>query len=236
MNADGILGANRNIMSYNLYAYCDNDPIVMVDTEGYGILFVLAVGIIGGIASGGAKVVSNKLQGRKWNEGLHSAFIGGFVTTSFSVIPSTAIFSGILGSIAESGSEEVEQYISGEKSFNKFDLLDSVGNISKDIVIDYSTDSLIDKVEMPGKTKINPQWGQPQSTKTIKTSNYTKKIIRNERADFVLNAGTNYYLDQPDRNKDNKVSSSCYWWDTFNVLNGNVAIGAAVGAGLLFML
>ncbi len=236
LNADGILGANRNIMSYNLYAYCDNDPIVMVDTEGYGILFVLAVGIIGGIASGGAKVVSNKLQGRKWNEGLHSAFIGGFVTTSFSVIPSTAIFSGILGSIAESGSEEVEQYISGEKSFNKFDLLDSVGNISKDIVIDYSTDSLIDKVEMPGKTKINPQWGQPQSTKTIKTSNYTKKIIRNERADFVLNAGTNYYLDQPNRNKDNKVSSSCYWWDTFNVVNGNVAIGASVGAGLLFML
>ena len=37
INADGILGANQDILSYNLFAYCSNNPINFCDSTGRGI-------------------------------------------------------------------------------------------------------------------------------------------------------------------------------------------------------
>ncbi len=37
INADEILGANQDILSYNLYAYVSNNPIVENDVNGYGL-------------------------------------------------------------------------------------------------------------------------------------------------------------------------------------------------------
>lgn len=34
INADGIIGANSDILGYNLYAYCSNNPIAAVDFDG----------------------------------------------------------------------------------------------------------------------------------------------------------------------------------------------------------
>lgn len=34
INADGIIGANQDILSYNLYAYCSNNPIMNTDIDG----------------------------------------------------------------------------------------------------------------------------------------------------------------------------------------------------------
>ena len=34
INADGTVGANKDILSYNLYAYCSNNPITNTDSEG----------------------------------------------------------------------------------------------------------------------------------------------------------------------------------------------------------
>ena len=38
LNADGILGANRDMMAYNLYIYCSNNPIMGIDSNGQGWL------------------------------------------------------------------------------------------------------------------------------------------------------------------------------------------------------
>lgn len=38
LNADGILGANEDILAYNLYAYVSNNPIMYSDELGYGII------------------------------------------------------------------------------------------------------------------------------------------------------------------------------------------------------
>ena len=35
LNADGLLGANGDILSYNQFAYCSNNPIIYYDHEGY---------------------------------------------------------------------------------------------------------------------------------------------------------------------------------------------------------
>ena len=41
------LGASDNVLSYNLYNYCENNPIVHIDSEGNA-----AANIIGGIVGG----------------------------------------------------------------------------------------------------------------------------------------------------------------------------------------
>ena len=34
LNADGVIGANGGIMGYNMFAYCDNNPVMYVDPNG----------------------------------------------------------------------------------------------------------------------------------------------------------------------------------------------------------
>ena len=49
INADDYLGANQDILSYNLYAYCSNNPIKYVDPSGHSIILIaLAVGLVAG--------------------------------------------------------------------------------------------------------------------------------------------------------------------------------------------
>ena len=38
VNADGIVGANGGIMGYNMFAYCNNNPVMYVDPNGFMVL------------------------------------------------------------------------------------------------------------------------------------------------------------------------------------------------------
>ena len=38
LNADGIVGANGGIQGYNLFAYCNNNPIIYIDISGMSLL------------------------------------------------------------------------------------------------------------------------------------------------------------------------------------------------------
>jgi len=50
----GYLGANGDLNSYNLYAYCSNNPVMYVDPSGNSIIAALIIGVIAGAAIGGA--------------------------------------------------------------------------------------------------------------------------------------------------------------------------------------
>ncbi len=45
VNADGVLGANQDLLSYNLFAYCSNNPVNYSDPSGYGLFDDLCDGI-----------------------------------------------------------------------------------------------------------------------------------------------------------------------------------------------
>jgi len=64
INADGYVNANGDLIGYNMYAYCSNNPIAYVDFNGESILFaviVLGAFTIGG-AVGGAIYANNEEQ------------------------------------------------------------------------------------------------------------------------------------------------------------------------------
>ena len=48
------LGANGDLVSFNLYAYCSNDPVNFTDPTGHSILTVLIIGVIVGGVIGGS--------------------------------------------------------------------------------------------------------------------------------------------------------------------------------------
>ena len=74
LNADGLLGANQDLLSYNLYAYCSNNPINCADPTGQFALEILTAGLaaVALIAAGtsflaagvaGAQTAQKQLQG-----------------------------------------------------------------------------------------------------------------------------------------------------------------------------
>ena len=86
MNADGLLGANQDLLSYNLFAYCSNNPIVFSDPTGCVIKEAAAILIVGatigalailsGLGVAGAQTAQQQLQGkldRAWNTRINAA-------------------------------------------------------------------------------------------------------------------------------------------------------------------
>lgn len=84
----------------NLYAYCNNNPVMNVDPLGTSFLVALIVGaIIAGIVSGTINTVSTAIQGGSALDCLGS-FVGGFITGS--VLGAATILGGgfVVGAIS----------------------------------------------------------------------------------------------------------------------------------------
>ncbi len=54
ISADGYINANGDLLGYNMYAYCSNNPVMYVDPTGEVIGTAILVGIISGAIIGGA--------------------------------------------------------------------------------------------------------------------------------------------------------------------------------------
>lgn len=75
INADIYISTGQGFAGNNMYQYCANNPITNYDKYG---TFILAAIAIGALASGTAKILTNKITGKEWNDGLvESLIIGG---------------------------------------------------------------------------------------------------------------------------------------------------------------
>ena len=68
VNADSFeyLGASEDIIGYNLFAYCENNPVVKIDSDGsFGIITWVVIGTVVGVtvgAVGGAHYAKHKMN------------------------------------------------------------------------------------------------------------------------------------------------------------------------------
>ncbi|HBP25376.1 MAG TPA: hypothetical protein DD618_00260 [Acholeplasmatales bacterium] len=84
----GYLGAGENLTSYNLYAYCNNNPVMYSDPTGnFPILLILCGILLGGLISGVSSVITAP-EGKRL-----AAFAGGFSGGFFGSVTAQAFMS-----------------------------------------------------------------------------------------------------------------------------------------------
>ena len=76
INGDDVelLGANGDFISYNLFAYCHNNPANMADSEG-NLAFFVATGVIGAVIGG----IAGYAATGTWQGALAGAAVGGVI-------------------------------------------------------------------------------------------------------------------------------------------------------------
>ena len=98
VNADRVFDANDSVTTYNQYAYCDNCPVIYLDSEGRGLFTSLVIGlVVGALVSG----IIEAAKGGDVEDIITSAVAGG-VSGLISVIPvfrNPYINSAIMGGV-----------------------------------------------------------------------------------------------------------------------------------------
>ena len=98
VNADRLFDANASVTTYNQYAYCDNCPVIYLDSEGRGLFTSLVIGfVVGALVSG----IIEAAKGGDVEDIIISAVAGG-VSGLISVIPvfrNPYINSAIMGGV-----------------------------------------------------------------------------------------------------------------------------------------
>jgi len=98
VNADRVFDANDSVTTYNQYAYCDNCPVIYLDSEGRGLFTSLVIGfVVGALVSG----IIEAAKGGDVEDIIISAVAGG-VSGLISVIPvfrNPYINSAIMGGV-----------------------------------------------------------------------------------------------------------------------------------------
>ena len=107
INADEQL--NDDILGNNMFAYCSCNPISRADNSGKGWVFACAV--VGLIAGGVTKIISNVACGKKWNDGVIGAAVGGAVYGIVAATTGNVIAAGYASAAAESLMNQVLSYV-----------------------------------------------------------------------------------------------------------------------------
>ena len=104
----------------NLYAYCDNNPVVRAD--GSGEFWHIIVGAaVGAVISTGVTVITNLATGEKWSDGLFTAALSGAASGALSMTGVT--FAGLVGgnAVISMATSTIEQ-VSENGGFENFDV------------------------------------------------------------------------------------------------------------------
>ena len=167
INADGQI--NDDILGTNLFAYCGNNPVTRADETGRG-WWVVAGALIGGIVGGVTKIVSNVTTGKKWNEGVIGATVGGAVYGGVLAATGNVWAAGFASAAAESLTNEVVSYIpkvsqaNGQtvtKKVTTGNVIDSTKTVLNDTAVNGTISAVTGKIA--GKiVPTNNGWFKPQ--------------------------------------------------------------------------
>lgn len=208
INADSYIQTAQGFYDKNVFAYCENNPVDRVDTEGDFWLFAAIGAAVGAAVGLVSKVVSNACTGRPLNEGLGGAIVGDAVSGAITTTGNTAL-ANYAGTAAGSATEEIISYTKGDKELNWDNVKQSAVTVARDTAVEGTIGTVTDRV-IP-KLKPTPV---PQTKKEV-----VKNIIYDSPRDFHVNTNSNIIT-----NGINNISRG-----NKNSASSNVGAGAVAG-------
>ena len=178
INADSQL--NDDILGANLFAYCGNNPVVRTDDTGEG-WWIPACMLVGAVAGAVTKIVSNVTTGKKWNDGVMGAAIGGAVYGGVLAVTGSVVAAGFASAAAETVTNEAVSYTSWakyngttKKKVNQDNVINSVANVIVDTALNGTVSSVTGA--MAGKiVPTNNGWFQPKKFTSSFVGKYAVK-------------------------------------------------------------
>ena len=117
------------MLGNNLFAYCNNNPVIRADSGGE-FWHIVAGAVVGGLISGAIKVVANAIEGNDLTDGLGIAMLSGAASGALAAT-GVGVVGMIAGNAAISMAENAANQVIDNKGFSNFD----VGDMMVDGVI-----------------------------------------------------------------------------------------------------
>ena len=151
----------------NLYAYCDNNPVMRSDYGG-DFWHIVIGATVGAIIGGAVKFASNLVEGKSATDGLATAMLAGAASGALATT-GVGIVGIVAGNAAISMAENVANQVVENKGFNNFDVAD--------MLIDAAIGGVSGALGGPGKgTKHLTNLGKQTVKRTFNTT--TNKGIK----------------------------------------------------------
>lgn len=163
-----------------MFTYCGNNPVVRSDDEGKG-WWAVACAIIGGIVGAATKVASNVTTGKKWNDGIIGASIGGAAYGGVLAATGNIVTAGYVGGAAEAVVNESLSYSplakkngTSRKTATSNNIANSIGNVAVNTAVNGTISAVTGKVASK-VVPTNNGWFKPQKFKSSFTGKYAVK-------------------------------------------------------------
>lgn len=175
INADTYSSTGQGFLGYNMFAYCNNNPVLYADSTGEFGWFTLAAAAIGAVIGAATQIVTNIATGEEWYSGVVGAAVGGAVYNAVAITTGSLVAASAASTAAESVTNEVISYVSGEKEFNAENVAKSLVHVATDVavntVVTAATGKLAEKV-----VKINKGWFKPKKLISSFTGKYAQRV------------------------------------------------------------
>ena len=139
----------NNVKSANLFAYCQNDPILGSDEEGKFWLCFFAAVLISGLVSAAIDAIISIANGEEITvKSIVTSFIGGATGAALSFVPGlgNSPLSEFVVAAAESITGELFDYVTGAKELSFENALNSIKKIVSDTVVNGSISIISDEI------------------------------------------------------------------------------------------
>ena len=177
----------------NLYTYCENNPVMMVDPDGnFGILALFAITVSSAIIGGGIQLASNALAGKTGSElweGVAGAALGAGVNSlvlclTISTGGASIFIAAGASALLQTSIDAIESNIRG-KDVN-------FGSFTSDLAINFGTAAVGNYIG--GKLiPTNRGWFQPKKFLSVFTKSYGQKILLQSTIGSGISGAVNYF-------------------------------------------
>ncbi|MDD3865956.1 MAG: RHS repeat-associated core domain-containing protein, partial [Candidatus Izemoplasmatales bacterium] len=191
ISSDGTIGQIGDIISTNMYAYCQNNPVMFVDNEGnFGTPAILTLALFSAIVNAMAQIISNFIAGRRGTQifdGVLGSALGGAVNSTLLLtlwyVPGNNIIAAFAGGAVTAIINLLEDVIIWKTATPKDFVLDFILGSAANLAGNFLGAKAI---------KVGSTWFQPKYFSAIFLKPFGQRLLAQTGIAAALNGIINY--------------------------------------------